>query len=74
MQLINRRFFYAQLNLTPKGGGPSPQPRKREVVVEVPKDLAQLKESEIIDWNVRKVIAADVARQVAIGTFPAVEC
>jgi hypothetical protein len=44
------------------------------VVVEVPKDLAQLKESEIIDWNVRKVIAADVARQVAIGTIPAVEC
>jgi hypothetical protein len=43
------------------------------VVVEVPKDLAQRKESEIIDENVRKVIALDVARQVALGTFPTVE-
>jgi hypothetical protein len=42
-------------------------------VVEVPKELVQRKQSEIINDNPReKVIVLDLARRAALGTFPTV--
>jgi hypothetical protein len=42
-------------------------------MVEVPKDLVQRKQSEIINDNPReKVIVLDLARRAALGTFPSV--
>jgi hypothetical protein len=43
------------------------------VIVEVPKNLAQRKESEITDEDLRKVLALDLARRAALGTFPTAE-
>jgi hypothetical protein len=42
---------------------------EREVVVEVPKDLVQRK-SESINESLREVIALDLAKSAALGTFP----
>jgi len=43
------------------------------VIVEVPKDLAERKESEIRDEVLRKVFALDLARSAALRTFPTAE-
>jgi hypothetical protein len=42
---------------------------ERELVLEVPKDLFQQK-SESINENLREVIALDLAKSAALGTFP----
>jgi hypothetical protein len=48
--------------------------RQHGAVVEVPKDLVQRKQSEIINANPsEKAIALDLARRVALGTFPTVQ-
>jgi hypothetical protein len=45
--------------------------KRHEAVVEVPKDLVQRKEAEIMNENPReKVIVLDLARRAALGAFP----
>src|SRR6202011_1760432 len=61
------QFFYLQLKFTPKIGHTFTG--ERELLVEVPKDLVQ-RESKSINENLREVIALDIARRVALGTFP----
>ena len=64
---MSDQFFYLQLKLIPKIGHTFTD--EREVVVEVPKDLVQRK-SESIDESLREVIALDLAKSAALGTFP----
>ena len=64
---MSDQFFYLQLKLIPKIGHTFTD--KREVVVEVPKDLVQRK-SESVDESLREVIALDLAKSTALGTFP----
>jgi hypothetical protein len=48
-----------------------PITNQREAVVEVPKDLVQLRQSEMVSENSgEKTIALDLARRAALGTFP----
>ena len=61
------QFFYLQLKFIPKIGHTFTD--EREVVVEVPKDLVQRK-SESINESLREVIALDLAKSAALGTFP----
>jgi hypothetical protein len=67
--IMSDQFFYLQLKFTPKIGHTAPITNEREVVVEVPKDLVR-KQSELINENLREVIALDLARRAALGTFP----
>jgi hypothetical protein len=71
---MSNQFFYVQLKFTPKIGTNSvPMTKLHEAVVEVPKDLVQRTQSEIINENPReKVIVLDLARRAALGTFPSV--
>ena len=64
---MSDQFFYLQLKLIPKIGHTFTD--EREVVVEVPKDLVQRK-SESINESLREVIALDLAKSAAFGTFP----
>jgi hypothetical protein len=64
---MSDQFFYLQLKLIPKIGHTFTD--EREVVVEVPKDLVQRK-SESINESLREVIALDLAKSAALGTFP----
>ena len=64
---MSKQFFYLQLKFTPKIGHTFTD--ERELLVEVPKDLVQ-RESKSINENLREVIALDIARRVALGTFP----
>jgi hypothetical protein len=64
---MSDKFFYLQFKFIPKIGHTFTD--EREVVVEVPKDLAQRK-SESINEGLREVVALDLARRVALGTFP----
>ena len=69
---MSDQFFYLRLKFTPRIGHTFTD--EREVVVEVPKDLVQRKQSEIINENRReKAIALDLARRAGLGTFPTVE-
>jgi len=72
---MNSQFFYVQLKFRPKIENDSvPMTKQHEAVVEVPKDLVQRKQSEIINENLsEKAIALDLARRAALGTFPTVE-
>jgi hypothetical protein len=70
---MSKQFFYAKLRFTPKATRATPTPCLREVIVEVPKDLAERKESDIDDEDLRKVLALDLARRAALGTFPTAE-
>ena len=72
---MSEQFFYVHLRFIPKRVILTfPILRRREVVVEVPKDLVQRKQSEIIHENPReKAIALELARRAALGTFPTVE-
>ena len=66
--------MYAQLTFTPKDQvSTGSTPAKREVVVEVLKNSAQRKQSEVIDEDLSKVLALDLARKAALGTFPTME-
>jgi hypothetical protein len=64
---MSDQFFYLQLKLIPKIGHTFTD--EREVVVEVPKDLVQRK-SESINESLSEVIALDLAKSAALGTFP----
>ena len=67
---MNSQFFYVQLNFRPKiGADRVPLIKQHEAVVEVPKDLVQRK-SESINEGLREVIALDLAKSAALGTFP----
>ena len=64
---MSDQFFYLQLKFIPKIGHTFTD--EREVVVEVPTDLVQRK-SESINESLREVIALDLAKSAALGTFP----
>ena len=64
---MSKQFFYLQLKFTPKIGHTFTG--ERELLVEVPKDLVQ-RESKSINENLREVIALDLAKSAALGTFP----
>jgi hypothetical protein len=64
---MSDQFFYLRLKFTPRIGHTFTD--EREVVVEVPKDLVQRK-SESINESLREVIALDLAKRAALGTFP----
>jgi hypothetical protein len=64
---MSDQFIYLQLKFIPKIGHTFTD--EREVVVEVLKDLVQRK-SESINEGLRKVIALDLAKSAALGTFP----
>ncbi len=71
---MNSQFFYVQLKFNPKiGTDRVPLTKQHEAVVEVPKDLVQLKQSENTSKTSReKVIVLELARRAALGTFPTV--
>jgi hypothetical protein len=70
---MSSRFFYVQLKFTPRIRTIGLR-KQHGAVVEVPKDLVQRKQSEIINENSReKAIVLDLARRAALGTFPTVE-
>jgi hypothetical protein len=62
---MSDQFFYLQLKFIPKIGHTFTD--EREVVVEVPKDLVQRKS---VNESLREVIALDLAKSAALGTFP----
>ena len=64
---MSDQFFYLQLKFTPKIGHTFTD--EREVVVEVPRDLVQRK-SESMNESLREVIALELAKSAALGTFP----
>ena len=64
---MSDQFLYLQLKFTPKIGHTFTD--EREVVVEVPKDLVQRK-SKSINEGLKEVIALDLAKSAALGTFP----
>jgi hypothetical protein len=72
---MSSRFFYVQLRFIPKSGLEQlPMSKQHGAVVEVPKDLVQRRQSEIINENPsEKAIALELARRAALGTFPTVE-
>lgn len=63
---MSNQFFYLQFKFTPKIGHTFTD--EREVVVEVPKDLVQRK-SETVNEGLTEVIALDLAKTAALGTF-----
>ena len=70
---MSSRFFYVELKFTPRIRT-NRLTKQHKAVVEVPKDLVQRKQSEIISANPReKAIALDLAGRAALGSFPAVE-
>ena len=72
---MSSRFFYVRLKFIPKSGLTElPMGKQHGAVVEIPKDLVQRRQSEIINENRReKAIALELARRAALGTFPTVE-
>ena len=72
---MSRRFFYVQLKFILKSGLTElPMTQQHGAVVEVPKDLVQRKQSEMINENPgQEAIALDLARRAALGTFPTAE-
>jgi len=64
---MSDQFFYLQLKFTPKIGHTFTD--EREVVVEVPRDLVQRK-SESMNESLKEVIALELAKSAALGTFP----
>jgi hypothetical protein len=71
---MSEQFFYVHLKFIPKIGTPTvPITQQQEAVVEVPKDLVQRKQSELVNENpVEEVVALDLARRAALATFPTV--
>jgi hypothetical protein len=71
---MNEQFLYVQLKFTQKiRTAAMPMPHQREVVIEVPRDLLQSKQSHLAnDIPREKVIAVDLARRAALSTFPTV--
>ena len=70
---MSSRFFYVQLKFTPRIRTIGLR-KQHGAVVEVPKDLVQRRQSEIINENPsEKAIALDLARRAALATFLTVE-
>jgi hypothetical protein len=68
---FNEQFLYLHLKFTPKIRADTvPIPLPREVVIEVPRDLLQSDHSPI--GHAEKTIAMEIARGVALNTFPVV--
>jgi hypothetical protein len=68
---MSGQYFYLRFKFSPKIGiRTAPIAREHEAVVEVPKELVRLKQSELMNENPReKVIALDFARRAALATF-----
>jgi hypothetical protein len=64
---MSDRFFYLQLKFTPKNGHTFTD--EREVVVEIPKGIVKRK-SKLINEGLKEVLALDLAKSAALGTFP----
>ena len=71
---MNEQFLYIQLKFTETiRTAAMPMPHQREVVIEVPRDLLQSKQSHSAnDIQREKIIALDLARRAALSTFPTV--
>jgi hypothetical protein len=69
---MNEQFLYIQLKFTPKiTTAAVPMSQQREVVIEVPRDLLQSKQSELAnDIPREKILAVELARRAALSTFP----
>jgi hypothetical protein len=69
---MSEQFFYVYLKFLPKIVTLTVEIlHRREVVVEIPKRLVQLRQSEFVnDYPGEKAIALDLARRTALGTFP----
>ena len=71
---MSEQFFYIQLTFIPKEEIRAVlTPAKRQVIVEVVKNPGSGRKSEIVDENLNKVLALDLARKAALGTFPTME-
>jgi hypothetical protein len=70
---MSEQYFYVRLRFIPKFGIHSvPNVKQREAAVEVPKDLVQRKQSELLNGESReKAIALDFARRAALAIFSA---
>jgi hypothetical protein len=68
---MSEQYFYVRLKFSPKIGFRTGSfTKQHEAVVEVPKDLVQRKQSELINENPReKAIALDFARRAALAIF-----
>lgn len=65
---MSQQFFYIHFRFTPKIRTDAIlNPHPREVVVEVPRDLIYSGQSKSTH---EKAVAIDLARRVALGTFP----
>jgi hypothetical protein len=64
---MSDKFFYLQFKFIPKIGHTFTD--AREVAVEVPKGLVKRK-SKLINEGQMEVIALDLAKSAALGTFP----
>jgi hypothetical protein len=64
---MSDKFFYLQLKFIPKIGHTFTD--ERELAVEVPKDLVKRK-SKLVNEGQMEVIALDLAKSAALGTFP----
>src|ERR1700759_1897108 len=71
---MNEQFLYVQLKFTQKiRTAAMPMPHQREVVIEIPRDLLQSKQSHLAnDIPREKIIAMDLARRAALSTFSTV--
>jgi len=69
---MSEQFTYVHLKFVPKIGALTvPILHQREVVVEVPKDLVEGKQSELRNENPgENAITLDLARRSALGAFP----
>ena len=70
---MSKQFLYARLNFSHKTKrGTTVTAHQSDVVVEVPKDLIHCEHPESSTGNnEEKVIALEIARVIALGTFPA---
>jgi hypothetical protein len=64
---MSDQFFYLRLKFIPKVGHTFTD--EREVVIEVPKGFVTHK-SKLINEGLKEVFALDLAKSVALGTFP----
>ena len=68
---MSAQFFYIHLRFTPKIGIHSIPITHHEAVIEVPKDLVRLRQTETGGRNSgENAIALEFARRAALGTFP----
>jgi len=73
VQMSEQSFFHSLKFLPKIVTLPEPILHQREVVVEVPKRLVLLRQSELVLVNedsTEKVVALGLARRAALGTFP----